>query len=93
MADDETKRVGIDIGSSTIAISSENTVELRELAPECNADEAKLRRIQRAMDRSKRATNPDNFKENGTIKKGRLEWNYSNRYKKLRKNEKNCIGK
>ena len=40
MADDETKHVGIDIGSSTIAISSEETVEFRELAPECNADEA-----------------------------------------------------
>lgn len=85
VANDEIKRVGIDIGSSTIAVSSESTVELRELAPECKADEAKLRRIQRAMDRSKRATNTNNFKEDGTVKKGRLEWNYSNRYKKLRK--------
>ena len=85
VANDENKRVGIDIGSSTIAISSEKIVELRELAPECHVDQAKLRRIQRAMDRSKRATNTDNFKEDGTIKKGRLEWNYSNRYKKLRK--------
>ena len=84
IADDETKRVGIDIGTSTIAISSENKVEFRELAPECNADEAKVRRIQRAMDRSKRATHPDHFQEDGTVKKGRLEWNYSNRYKKLR---------
>ena len=73
IANDETKRVGIDIGSSTIAISSENTVELRELAPECNVNEEELRRIQRTMDRSKRATNPDNFNEDGTVKKGRLE--------------------
>ncbi|WP_066069595.1 hypothetical protein [Neobacillus soli] len=36
------------------------------------------------MDRSKRATNNDNFKKDGTIKKGRLQWNYSNQYKKLR---------
>src|SRR3954447_822698 len=42
ISNDETKRVGIDIGSSTIAISNENRVELRELAPECNIDEVKL---------------------------------------------------
>jgi len=47
VADDETKRVGIDIGTSTIAISSETTVELRELAPECHADEAELRHLQK----------------------------------------------
>jgi hypothetical protein len=85
VANDGNKRVGIDIGSSTIAFISETTVELRELAPECNVDKVELRRIQRAMDRSKRATNTDNFKEDGAIKRGRLEWNYSNRYKKLRK--------
>lgn len=93
VASDETKRVGIDIGTSTIAVSSENTVELRELAPECKVDEAKLRRIQRAMDRSKRATHTDNFEEDGTMKKGRLEWNYSNRYKTLRKIRKELYRK
>jgi hypothetical protein len=35
VAKDETKRVGIDIGTSTVAISSKSTVELQELAPEC----------------------------------------------------------
>ena len=93
VANDETKRVGIDIGSSTIAVCSENTVELRELAPECNADFPKLRRIQRAMDRSKRSTNTYNFNKDGTIKKGRLEWNYSNTYKKLRKIRKELYRK
>jgi len=86
--DDETKRVGIDIGPSTIAINSENSVELRELAPECSIDEAELRRIQRQMDRSKRSTNPNNFNENGTVKKGRLAWNFSNQYKELLKKRK-----
>jgi hypothetical protein len=93
IADDETKRVGIDIGSSTIAISSDETVQLQELAPECNADEKKLRRIQRAMDRSKRATNPQNYNENGTPKKGRKTWMYSNRYSKLRHERKELYRK
>jgi hypothetical protein len=88
IADDETKRVGIDIGSSTIAISNENRVELRELAPACNIDEAELRRIQRKMDRSKRSTNPNQFNENGTVKKGRRTWNFSNGYRKLLKERK-----
>lgn len=92
-ADDETKRVGIDIGSSTIAICSDNIVELRELASECSADEAELRRIQRKMDRSKRATNTNHFNENGTVKKGKRTWNYSNRYEKWRRKRKELYRK
>jgi hypothetical protein len=93
IADDETKRVGIDIGSSTIAICSDETVQLRELAPECNADEKKLRRIQRAMDRSRCATNPLNYHENGTPKKGRKMWTFSNGYTKLRRERKEIYRK
>lgn len=93
IANDETKRIGLDIGTSTIAICGENRVELRELAPECNNDEKEIRRIQRKMDRSKRSTNPDNFNENGTIKKGRLTWRYSNKYKKLRQKRKELYRK
>ena len=95
IANDGTKRVGIDIGSSTIAISSENTVELRELAPECHVDEAELRRIQRAkwivLNERPILTISKN---NGTVKKGRWNWNYSTRYKKLRQNtQRTDIGK
>lgn len=93
IANDETKRVGLDIGTSTIAISSEETVQLRELAPECTVDEQKLRCIQRAMDRSRRATNPQNYHENGTIKKGRKTWTYSNRYLKLRQKQRELYRK
>lgn len=93
ISNDETKRIGLDIGTSTIAISSESRVELRELAPECNNDEKGIRRIQRKMDRSKRSTNPDNFNKNGTIKKGRLTWKYSKGYKKLRQKRKELYRK
>ena len=82
---DETKRVGLDLGTSTLAISSEKTVELHELAPECVVDVKALRKIERAMDRSKRATNPDNYNENGTIKRGvKLKWRFSKRYLRLK---------
>ena len=36
------------------------------------------------MDRSRRATNPQNYNDNGTVKKGKKTWNYSNHYKKLK---------
>ncbi len=45
------------------------------------------------MGRSKRSTNPDNYNENGTIKKGRLTWRYSNKYKKLRQKRKELYRK
>ena len=75
---------GIDIGVSTIAVSNKNEAHLYELAPECTTDERKLRRIERKMDRSKRATNPDNYNPDGTNKTGKHEWKFSNNYKKLR---------
>ena len=77
------EKVGIDPGTSTMAIVSETTVRLEELAPETGMDEKDLRRIMRAMERSRRASNPDNYKEDGTIKKGPKTWVCSNRYKKL----------
>ncbi len=93
IANDETKRIGLDIGTSTIAICSESRVELRELAPECHNDEKEIRIIQRKMDRSKRSTNPNNFNENGTIKKGRLTWTYSKGYEKLRQKHRELYRK
>jgi hypothetical protein len=35
------------------------------------------------LDRSRRANNPDNYNENGTIKKGKKKWKKSNRYIKI----------
>src|SRR5690625_2536173 len=48
-------------------------------------DNKALRKIERAMDRSKRTTNPDNYNEDGTIKCGvKLEWHFSKRYLRLK---------
>jgi hypothetical protein len=76
---------GIDIGTQTVAYTSDYDVKLYELAPHTQNIENEKRRIQRYMDRSKRKTNPNNFKENGTIKKGiKLEWKYSKKYSKAK---------
>ena len=76
-------RVGLDEGVSTIAVVSKKKVMLRELAPNTAMDEKKIRQLSRAMDRSRRATNPGNYKSDGTVKKGKKVWKKSNRYRKL----------
>lgn len=45
--------------------------------------EAEIRRLQRKLDRSRRANNPDNYEANGTVKKGVTVWRASNHDKKL----------
>jgi transposase len=62
--------VGIDLGPSAVAIVTGATISglagaLHQLAPDCQRDEAKVRRLQRYLDRSRRATNPDCYDEQG----------------------------
>lgn len=67
--------VGIDIGPSTIATSSLQGVHFGKLADKCDNIEHELYLINRKLDRSRRANNPDNYNPDGTIKCGvRLVW-------------------
>lgn len=75
--------VGLDIGTRTLAISSQSDVKILELADKVQNIENYKQKLLRKMDRSKRATNPDNYNENGTIKKQgnkKVKWNKSNHY-------------
>ena len=76
--------VGIDIGTSTIATSSYYQTELRELAANVSRETDHLRRLQRKLDRQRRANNPQNYNDNGTIKPGRKHWNDSKEYLKTK---------
>ena len=78
--------VGLDIGTQTIAIASNTDVKIFELSDKVQNIENQKRLIQRKLDRSKRAMNPDNFNKDGTIKKQgnkKVKWNKSNHYIKL----------
>ena len=86
-------RVGIDLGVSTAAIVSRKDVSLVELAPKCRINEKELRRLNRAIDRSRRASNPDNYDQDGTIKKGRLSWKTSKNCARLLKKRKELYRK
>ena len=83
---DENARVGLDIGTSTLAIASENEVKLLELAEGLSVEERKKRILQRKLDRRRRANNPNKYNEDGTINKSNREkWIQSENYKKTRK--------
>ena len=75
--------VGIDNGTSSMAITSDNEVLLEELAPNVENIERKLFILNRKLDRSRRNTNPENYNEDGTIKKGKKIWVRSKNYEKL----------
>ena len=62
--------VGLDVGPSTLAVVSDRAVALVPLAPEIQQPWAATRRLQRAMDRSRRATNEACYNEDGTFKSG-----------------------
>ena len=81
--------VGIDIGPTTIAVAGENIVSIDKLAAECDSYQKEINKLARKIDRSRRANNPQNFNEDGTIKRGvRLVWKKGKdmkRYSELRK--------
>lgn len=77
-------RVGLDIGTSTVAVSSLEKVALFNLAEPVKNLAKEIRLLQRKMDRSKRSTNPTNFLEDETIKKGKKTWTFSKRYQRLK---------
>ena len=77
--------VGIDLGPTTVAVSGENVVSIDKLASKCDNIQEEITRLSRKIDRSRRANNPQNFNEDGIIKRGiKLVWNDSKRYKELR---------
>ncbi|HEX6482979.1 MAG TPA: transposase [Ktedonobacteraceae bacterium] len=89
--------IGADLGPSTIALVPREAKASLELFCEPLApDEQNIRRLQRQMDRQRRAANPDNYDEQGRIKKHgkkRLHWKSSRSYEKIRRRKANAEGK
>lgn len=87
--------VGHDIGTQTLAACGSDQLCIVELAEGAQDIQKELRRINRAMDRSRRATNPAMFNKDGTVirknrlpadcldKYGRRKWVKSNNYRRL----------
>jgi transposase len=78
--------IGLDIGPSTLAIvPQEGSADLVTFCQELAPNSRNKRRLQRKLDRRRRANNPDNYDEQGRVKKGRLHWKESKRYKATRR--------
>src|SRR6266700_177456 len=81
--------IGADLGPSTIALvpragEASLSVFCEELAPNAQA----IHRLQRRMDRQRRAANPEHYDERGRIKKQgkkRLRWKTSKSYQRTRR--------
>src|SRR5260221_2319569 len=76
--------MGLDLGPSTLAIvPREGEARLVPLCEELAPDARKKRRLERKLDRQRRANNPQNYDEKGRIKKHgkrRLTWKNSKGY-------------
>jgi hypothetical protein len=84
-----TDRVGLDLGPSSVAIVPRQApARLEVLAEELAPQEKQLRRLQRQMDRQRRAANPDHYDEQGRPKKrgkGSAPWKRSRGYEATRR--------
>jgi hypothetical protein len=76
--------IGLDLGPSTVAIvPREGEARLVPLCEELASDVRKTRRLERKLDRQRRANNPQNYDEGGCAKKHgkqRLTWKDSKGY-------------
>ena len=77
--------VGIDIGTQTIAIVSNQEVKLLELAEGMGDIQNIKTKLQRKLDRQRRVNNPNKYNEDGTVNvKNKDKWIYSNNYIKTK---------
>src|SRR6266446_10171896 len=81
--------IGADLGPSSIAlVPRAGEASLSLFCEELATGAQDIRRLQRKMDRQRRAANPDNYDERGRIKKQgkqRLRWKTSKSYQQTRR--------
>jgi len=82
--------VGLDIGPSTIAVVGEGEAFLEQFCADLEDRQREIRRLQRKIDRQRRANNPQNYPvpalgrchPNGTAKRGPKRWRKSRRQRR-----------
>ena len=75
--------MGIDPGPSKIAYFTEQKADIIAVSKTIEKQEKEIADLNRRIDRSRRANNPDNYNEDKTIKPGPKEWKVSKAQKKL----------
>lgn len=85
-------KIGIYVTTKFVTVATDDRIVTYQLSEGVPDYSEKLAELNQFMDRSRRATNPDNFNEDGTIKKGiivegqrkPLKWNYSKSYNRAK---------
>ena len=73
--------VGIDIGPSSIAIVTQTgKARFESIGSVLHEDIRKTQRLERKLDRQRRANNPQNYDAKGRVKQGHLTWKDSHGY-------------
>jgi len=77
-----TGRVGVDPGPRQFGISGPTWGRLVDLATPLKRTKKEIRRLQRHIDRQRRANNPDNYLPDGSIRPGRKTWTVSGKQRR-----------
>lgn len=86
--------MGIDPGVSTMAGVSDDVCVLEELAPDTVRYEKELLKLSRSMDVSRRISNPNKYKADGTFNRAdRSPWKLSKNYFRMRRKLKSLYRK
>src|SRR5215472_13956347 len=84
-----TDTIGLDLGPASLAIVPRQAeAQLVPLCAELRPDEEQIRRLQRKMERQRRAANPEHYDAKGRIKKQgnkKLRWKSSKNYERTRR--------
>lgn len=75
--------VGLDLGPSALAVVAEQQALLQPFCPEVAPEARAMRRLDRKLDRQRRANNPTNYDERGRVKRGAKRWKVSGRQRKV----------
>ena len=67
---DSDKLIGVDIGTSTVAVVSDDKADIHVLAPYVSRYNKRIVKLQRQLDESDRMFNPDAYNPDGTSKRG-----------------------
>lgn len=85
--------VGLHLGLTKLATSSHYEVDIHELAPGIDKKQEEIAKLQQELDNKRRINNPQNYNDNGTIKKGPKKWFNSKRYLKQKAKLNNLMRK
>ena len=77
-----TGTVGFDLGPSTLAAVAEKEAMLVPFCPGVAQPAKSMRRLQRRLDRQRRANNPDNYLPDGRVRPGLKRWRVSARQRR-----------